>query len=377
MGREYDIQLLDIVLAAAAANRMRHEPVWLMIVGGSGTGKTEVAKSLVGIGAHIVSTIHSEGALLSASKKEGKEGSGTGGLLKEVGPDAIVVLKDFTSILSMPERGQRPLILAALREIHDGNWIRKVGVDGGRSIPWKGHLGIIGCCTTAWDMAHTAIAAMGDRFTVVRINSRDMDYRLAAGAQAMANLGKEKEMAYELKEAVRYVLEKTGPHCKPVELPSAINDVILQACNIAASARTPTEHDHRGKTEFSHDPEAPTRLPRSLMQLMQGAITLGIPLDQAFNMAIRCIRDSISTIRLECLDYMSRNADCTVSDIAYGLQRPWNAVDKAIQALFSANMLTTERIGKGKDGKSVVCYNLRPKLDISVLWTKASLASTD
>ena len=345
---------------------MRGEPIWLMIVGGSGTGKTEVAKSLLGLApfTRVVSTIHSEGALLSATKsKEG--GSSTGGLLREVGAHGMVILKDFTSILSMPERGQRPLILAALREIHDGNWARTVGVDGGRTESWKGHLGIVGCCTTSWDAAHTAIAAMGDRFTVVRINSRDMDFRLAAGRQAMANLGLEKDKDWELREATRMVLDRTGPHQKPQPLPLELYEVILQACNIASTARTPTEHDYRGKTTYSHDPEAPTRLPKSLTQMIQGALNIGLNLPTAFNMAMRCIRDSIPPIRLECLQHMHRYQTTTISDIMQDIQRPWHAIDKAVQGLYSAGIVVSNRF------ENKVSYSLRSNTDIRVLWTRA------
>lgn len=371
MGRDYDTQLLDIVLAAAAANLMKSEPVWLMIVGGSGVGKTDLAKHLVGCGAQMVSTIHSEGALMSATKEKG-ETKGTGGLLREVEANGvgIVILKDFTSILSMPERGQRPLILAALREIHDGSWIRTVGVEGGRTLQWRGHLGIIGCCTTSWDAAHTAIAAMGDRFTVVRINSRDMDFRLAAGRQAMANLGKEKQKDSECRESVRHVLLRINTHTKRQELPQNIYDTLLNACNVASTARTPTEHDFRGKTTFSHDPEAPTRLPRSLTAMIQGALALGIPLDASFNMAMRCVRDSIPPIRLEVMHYLNRHPEASVNDIMYDIQRPWNAIDKAVQALYSAGMIIGTEVGKR------TAYSLRHNVDVDALWVKGKLVDS-
>jgi hypothetical protein len=44
-------------------------------------------------------------------------------------------VKDVTSILSM-NRDMRTQVLGALREVHDGSWVRKVGTDGGQSLPW-------------------------------------------------------------------------------------------------------------------------------------------------------------------------------------------------------------------------------------------------
>src|SRR5262245_642140 len=98
LGSGYDMDLLDVVLASTASNLLRGDPLWLMIVGGSGSGKTETAQSLVGCGAHLISSISSEGALLSASSGE-KARDATGGLLMKVGSHGLVVIKDFTTIL--------------------------------------------------------------------------------------------------------------------------------------------------------------------------------------------------------------------------------------------------------------------------------------
>ena len=62
-------------------------------------------------------------------KGKSKDKGATGGLLCERGDRWIIVIKDFTSIIS-GERKARQEILGALREIHDGKWNRRVGADG-------------------------------------------------------------------------------------------------------------------------------------------------------------------------------------------------------------------------------------------------------
>jgi hypothetical protein len=64
-------------------------------------------------------------------------------LLREIGERGVLVIKDVTSILSM-NRDLRTQVLGALREIHDGSWVRKAGTDGGVSIPWEGRIVVIG-----------------------------------------------------------------------------------------------------------------------------------------------------------------------------------------------------------------------------------------
>ena len=140
-------------------------------------------QSLAGAGAHITSTISSEGALLAASKRgKGKLSKlSTGGLLRRVGDHGVLIIKDVTSILSM-DRNVRAGVLAALREIYDGRWERNVGASGGMTLTWTGRITIIGAVTTAWDVAHGVIAAMGDRFVVIRSDSTTARNRSAMQA---------------------------------------------------------------------------------------------------------------------------------------------------------------------------------------------------
>ncbi|TXI53004.1 MAG: hypothetical protein E6Q57_04165 [Mycobacterium sp.] len=170
LGRDYDLQAIHATLAVAAANRLDGDPAWLLLVGGPGNAKTETVTALSHAGAHIVSTIASEGALLSGTSKGERAGDATGGLLREIGDRGVIVLKDFTSILSMPV-SSRSQVLGALREIYDGAWFRQIGADGGRRLEWQGHISLIGAVTTAWDTHHAAVAEMGDRFIILRLDS--------------------------------------------------------------------------------------------------------------------------------------------------------------------------------------------------------------
>src|SRR5262249_48507567 len=136
LGEEYDLDALDATLAAAASEQLTGDPPWLL-VGGSSVAKTETVQALSGAGAHVTSTIASEGALLSASSQRSRSKRATGGLLRKIGERGVLVIKDVTSILSAA-RETRGAVLAALREIHDGKWERNVGTDGGQTMTWQG-----------------------------------------------------------------------------------------------------------------------------------------------------------------------------------------------------------------------------------------------
>src|SRR5262249_42479656 len=168
-----------LVLGAVAANRLDGNPVWLMLVASASSGKTELLDTILDVPkVHRAATL-TEAALLSGTPTKDRTTNATGGLLRMIGKQGIVVAKDFTSVLCM-NRNQRAAILAALREIHDGHWIRHVGTDGGRALPWEGRMGFLGGVTDVIDSHHAVISALGDRFLYCRIQAESNMRRCVA-----------------------------------------------------------------------------------------------------------------------------------------------------------------------------------------------------
>src|SRR5262249_11309389 len=145
-------------------------------------------------------------ALLSATKQQGKvkTKTATGGLLRKLGDRGILVIKDVTSILSA-DRHTRGPVLAAIREIYDSKWERNVGTSGGLTLTWPGRLVIVGAVTTAWDTAHAVIAAMGDRFVVIRADSGSG--RTKSATKAIRNTGSETQMRKELAQSAGVLID--------------------------------------------------------------------------------------------------------------------------------------------------------------------------
>jgi hypothetical protein len=348
LGDDYDTDALDAMLAAAAVERLDGDPVWLLIVSGSGNAKTETVQALSGINATVVSTITSEGALLSATSKRERTKDATGGLLREIGDRGVLVIKDVTSILSM-NRDLRGQILGAFREIHDGSWVRKVGTDGGRSLPWSGRIAVIGAVTTAWDQAHAVIASMGDRFVLVRVDSTTG--RVAAGRKAIGNTGVEAQMRAELAAAVAGVI--AGMETTGTTLPEEETDIVLAAADLVTLARTGVEYDYRGDVIDAHAPEMPTRFAKELTQIIRGAVAIGIPRHEALRLAIRCARDSMPPLRLTLIDDLAANPGSSAIDVRKRINKPRSTVDRQLQALHMLGVLDVSEEDAEYGGKPV------------------------
>lgn len=113
-GAEYDLAVMHATLAAAASERLEGDPAWLLVVGGSGSAKTETISTLSAAGGLVTSTIASEGALLSGTAAREKAKDATGGLLRRLGPRGTIIIKDVTSILSMHRDTRASLLLRVL-----------------------------------------------------------------------------------------------------------------------------------------------------------------------------------------------------------------------------------------------------------------------
>ena len=249
------------------------EPVWIMVVGGSGFGKTETIAPLSALPlVHMASSISSEGALLSATPKRDKTKGATGGMLAQIGSRGLLVLKDFTTILSM-NRDARAQIIAAFREIADGRWERSVGTDGGRKLVWEGKIGMVAAATAAIDNAHAVLSEMGSRFTFVRMGETEEGTEIAK--RALANVGHETQMRKELSDAYRGLLEY-GELQPALEINDAIRDAFIAMANLSSLARSPVTRDYRGQIEHIGDREAPTRMVKVIMQIWRACGVIGM-----------------------------------------------------------------------------------------------------
>ncbi len=275
------------------------------------------------------------------------------------------MIKDVTSILGM-SRDRRNEVLGALREIYDGRWDRDVGTAGGFTLTWTGRLVVVGAVTTAWDTAHGAIAKLGDRFALVRVDSTRG--RNASGKQALRNVGDEPLMRAELVTALGGLLRAVQPAL--ATLTDEDEDDLLAAADLVTYVRTAVERDYRGEVIDAHAPEAPTRFAKMLGQMARGGLALGMPREKAMKLALRIARDSMPPLRLRLLVDVMGNPGTTTTETTKRVQKPRTTVDRALQELHLLGLLAVEGggdadavFGKGK----AWCYSLTDLVDPEVL----------
>ncbi len=295
-----DTSLIEVVLATVVANLMDGDPVWLLIVGGSSSGKTETVQPLAALPfTHLVGTL-TEAAFLSGSSKRDTNADSTGGLLREVGDFGILVLKDFTSLLSI-HHDKRMAILAALREIYDGSWSKRGGNDGGKNLEWSGKVGVIACCTDALESATSVTNSMGERFMRYRWQHSTDDQKQIA-RMAMRRGGNDSQMRAEMKAAICGFFGQIEIPAHPAEIDEATQDKLLALATFTACGRSVVDRDARTRDiELVHDSEVPARFGLMLRRMYSALQVIGVEEVQIWRVLEKIALDSIPKLRGEII----------------------------------------------------------------------------
>jgi len=334
-----------VVHAVYVANMVLDgDPVWMMLVGGSGQGKTErIAPLAIMPNVELASTLSGEAALLSATVRKDRAEHAHGGLLKRIGAKGILVVKDFTSILEM-DRSARGQVLAALREVYDGRWDREVGAEGGQTLTWQGKCGFLSGCTAAIDRAHGVMNDMGPRSLFLRLPVASLS--MIAGS-ALDHMGRETTMRAELATATAGLLTHLPgqPHAVGPDERSAL----IGVASLVSQARSPVHRDWKGEIELIGDAEAPTRIIKQLGQIWRACGVLGLDRADSWEVVRRCALDSIPKLRGAVIRYLagcSELADTTAIGIA--VVHPSRTVRRALEDLAAHGVVHRKSAGQGR-----------------------------
>ena len=337
-----DTGALDIVLGSVAANRIAGDPVWLLLVGPPGGGKSEILNAISELAdAHPAGTL-TEASLLSGTPKRDHVDAAKGGLLRSIGKYGIIIAKDFGSVLSM-NRDARAQLLAALREVYDGSWTRHVGTDGGRTLAWKGKVGLVGGVTPTIDRHHSVMGAMGERFVLYRLPEVDPTIQ---AKRALLHSGKERQMRQELAEATAVLFQHLNTRPRGLEEEEA--DRLISLATLVVKARSAVERDgYSREIELVPGAEAPTRIIIVLDRILAGLDAIGVSRQDAWRVVTKCALDSVPALRLSVL-YSLMEGQKDTNQVATDVRHPAQTTRRALEDLVAHGLVELERQGQGK-----------------------------
>jgi len=354
---------LYVALGAYVGNLMGLPPLWLMLTGPPSSGKTEILGSL-GLCAdvYIASAIKGEAAFLSGTPKKSKAANATGGLLRQIGDFGVLILKDFTSVLSMPHES-RSTVIAALREIYDGQWTRHVGTDGGKAIEWRGKMGLIAGVTKAIDSHHAVISQLGERWITYRFRfTQEQAADLAE--QAIKNSAEMAAIRESLQIAVAGLVGALDLDRELADIGGEEKSLILANAQLTAMCRIAVDRDRRtGDIAMVHDMEVPARLAQQFLTLAHGLAVIGLPEERRMAIIQRVAMDSMPDHRRTVLAQLWNNRYGTpqnTREIATALQLPTSTVRRYLQDMAATRAVID--LGTDTDADASSQWNTVPHI---------------
>ena len=286
--------MLDAVFGTVMVHRLPGDPLWLLIVGAPGDGKTEIIRaSSEHPDIYPVSSL-SPNALISGYITDGPDPS----LLPKL-DGKVLVIKDFTAILQM-QRDARNEVISMLRDCYYGEACRVFGT--GETKRYKSRFGLIAAVTPVIDDYSSINAMLGERFLRFRLATDNNNLKKID--KAMANTANEDRMRAELSQAALGVLAQES---KIPEIPSATEDRIKHLANLLATARSEVSRDAKGMVTYVPVPEVGTRVVKQLKKLALGvgmARAQATVDDDIYQIVAHVALDSLPSMRCRLLKQM-------------------------------------------------------------------------
>jgi DNA-binding MarR family transcriptional regulator len=322
---------IRVLAATVIANMIEGDPFWLFIVAASGGTKTEPLRALSGIdGVYPISDL-TEQTFISGDRQNKKAS-----LLLRLPERVVLVLKDFTTVLSMhPDK--RGSILSQLREIYDGHYKKDFGT--GETKEWHGKLGFIAGVTSVIDKHHSVYQTLGERFLQYRPVQPD---RRKVAKRAMENNGKEEHMRQELGEVLAgYIGGLKMPEQLP-EVPEDVLDRIAGLAHLCATGRSGVVRDnyHTREIVLIPDAELPTRIAKQLRQFTTALMTMRGEYDESDYLLLwKIATDSIPKTRRRVLDVLYQKEGPTeTASVATTIGYPTGTTRRILEELTGLEM---------------------------------------
>jgi len=330
-------------LGTVAANQLDGDPVWTVLVGPPGSGKSEALISTSRLpDVHATATL-TEPALLSGSSRRERAATAKGGLLRAIGDYGLILCKDLGSVFSM-HREQRAAVLAALREVYDGSWTRHVGSDGGQTLSWTGKVGLLAGSTPTIDRHHAVMGTMGERFILFRMPKVEGERQ---ARRALRHAGSSREMRAELAETVAGLFDAGLPR-QPRAADAAESERLVRLATLVVSCRSAVERDGYSRdVELIPDAEAPARLVIVLERLLAGLDAIGAERQTAWRIVTKAALDSIPALRRAVIETLT-SGEASTTEVAEAVRYPTQTTRRALEDLTAHEIIERAPGGQGK-----------------------------
>lgn len=328
---ENDPILVRILYSLVLANRFDSDPVWALIVGPAGSGKTELLTSLTGSDHSIFVSTLTPYALASGF------GTGDDSLLFQL--DGNILLVEDMSAITELNADARGTLFSFLRSAYNGKFTRATGRG---KIEWEGKFGMLGGATLAIESARKMEGSLGERFLYLRprVDMVDQDELLERVIGSATTKGR---MRNVLKNVAGAFLQQEFDTSNKTLQRSTV-DVAKEAAIALSRIRTSAvRHSYTRDIEFPLEVgEMGTRLLTQFLTVSLAARQLGSSTEVIEDIIFRLMLDSMPYVRLRIVRHIHRGAS-TARELTKRLRMSSAQVNRHIEELKLLEIIDTNR----------------------------------
>lgn len=337
-----DFGAVRLPIALIGAHPIVGEPVWLFLVAPPSSLKTETIRALAGYpGTFSLSD------LTAKTFASGLMGDRDPSLLKRL-KNEVVLLKDFTTILTK-RQDERQEILAQLRELHDGYYVKTFG--NGKVVEWEGKLGFIAGVTPVIDTYSSVSAVLGERFVMYRVEAPS---RTEVSRRVQKNAGKEVQMRKEIATIIQGYL-KGLPVPDSLPQPEGFEDRIAALADFVSLARSGVVRDGYSRdVVYIPEPEGPGRLSKQLATILASLAILrgGTANEEDYALVYKLGIDCLPRQRERVFEVLNETDQwTTTADVAEGSGYPTSSARRFLEDLRALEVLDIDKGGQGHPDK--------------------------
>lgn len=337
-----DTKRIDIILATYLTTKIEGTPIWIILVGKSGDGKTEQIMALKNMPEFYPLYELTSRTLVSGNDKA-----------KDLAPELnnkFVVIPDMAQIMELPPQ-EKASLWAQLRNLFDGHIGKMSGYGMGVRKSYDNlRITLVGCSTPIIDGQILIHQGLGTRELIYR--TEDIIDQNMIMEYSMNNEDYEKEMKKELIAITTNFLKDKQMIRK--ELNEKELEELKRIAEFISLIRTTAEFDsYTNELRNKAYPENPTRIIKQLKRLYLALISLDkdYKSEKAFeilwHLAKSCafpIRISIFEFFLRDLINTNRSIEYKTNEIANNLSIGKNTAKRELSLLWNIGLVTkTER----------------------------------
>lgn len=359
---------IAIMLATVISQQIDGEPVWMFIVGPPGSAKTETLSSLSWVeNMYMTSSVTPHSLISGASWKDGGDPS----LIPKL-DGKVMVIKDFTSILSMRDT-EKDEVFGILRDAYDG----KCGKEFGNGIVrrYESRFTVLAAVTPSIYALSSSHTALGERFLKFGIGDNLVhQHEDEIIERAISNINRETAMRDDLADVVhaflsrRLRMAKIEPKELPV-IPDGLRKRVIALARFGSRMRGTVTRDTFRNDIITSRPSAEvgSRLGKQLAKLCQAlAVVRGRRTVSAedYRLVKKVMLDTIpqrteDLIRHMLLHCPRENDTMTAGEIAIKTRYPQATVSRILQDLTVLDITRRVAVKIGVHGNGT-CWTLTP-----------------